>query len=61
MSLLFKNFIYLFSVYEYTVAVLLVVSHHVVSGNLNSGPLLSPVGLAHSSLKIYLLLFVSTL
>lgn len=43
MSLLFKNFIYLFSVYEYTVAVLLVVSNHVVSGNLNSGSLLTPV------------------
>ena len=44
------------------VAVLMVVSHHVlVSGNLSSGPLLPPVGLTLSSLKIYLLLYLSTL
>jgi hypothetical protein len=30
-------YIYLFNVYEYTVAVLIVVSHYVVAGNLNSG------------------------
>jgi hypothetical protein len=51
---------------EYTVAVLMVVSHDVVAGNLNSGPLLAPVGPAHSSpahssLKIYLLLYISIL
>jgi hypothetical protein len=35
LSLLFKKdlFIYLFYVYEYTVAVQMVVSHHVVAGN----------------------------
>ena len=41
---LFKNiylFVYLFYVYEYTIAVLMVVSHHVVAGTLNSGPPLS--------------------
>ena len=34
-------FTYLFNVYEYSVAVLVVVSHHVVAGNLNLGPLLT--------------------
>jgi hypothetical protein len=61
-SLFFKKrFIYLFYVYEYTVAVLMVVSHHVVAGDLNSGPLLASVNPAHSGLKIYLLLYLSTL
>jgi hypothetical protein len=46
---------------EYTIAILMVVSHHVVAGNLNSGPVLPLVGPAHSGLKIYLLLYVSTL
>jgi hypothetical protein len=45
---------YLFDVYEYTVAILMLVSHHVVAGNLNSGLLLALVGPAHSCLKIYL-------
>jgi hypothetical protein len=60
----FKDgFIYL---YEYTVAALMVVSYYVVAGNLNSGLLLAPVGPACSGpalsgLKIYLLLYVSTL
>jgi hypothetical protein len=35
---------YLFYVYEYTVAVLMVVSDHVVAGNLNSGLLLACSG-----------------
>ena len=52
----FKDlFIYLFNVYEYTVAVVMVVSHHVVAGNLNSEPLLALVGPPRSDLKIYLL------
>jgi hypothetical protein len=42
MFFFFYRFIYLFYVYEYTVAALVVVSHHVVAGNLNSGPLLAP-------------------
>ena len=54
-------FIYLFYVYECTVAVMMVVSHHVVAGNLNSGPLLAPVDPAHSGPKIHLLLYLSTL
>jgi hypothetical protein len=33
--------IYLFYVYEYTVAIQMVVSLHVVAGGLNSGPLLA--------------------
>lgn len=48
----------------YTVAVLMVVNHHVVVGNLNLGPLLAPadpVSPARSSLKIYILLYLSTL
>ena len=36
--------LFIICIYEYTVAVLMVVSHHVVAGNLNSGPLLAPVG-----------------
>jgi hypothetical protein len=39
----------------------MVVSHYVVAGNLNSGPLLAQVDPAHSSLNIYLLLYLSTL
>jgi hypothetical protein len=35
-----------------------VVSHHVIAGNLSSGPLLAPVGSAGSGLKIYLLLYL---
>ena len=34
----------LFYVYEYTVVILMTVSHNVVDGNLNSGLLLTPVG-----------------
>jgi hypothetical protein len=41
------------NVYEYSVAVLMVVNLHVVAGNLNSGPWLSPVDPTHSDLKIY--------
>jgi hypothetical protein len=41
--------IYLFYVYEYTVAVQMVVSLPVVVGNWILGPLLSPVNSAHSS------------
>ena len=37
----FKKDLFLY-VYEYIVVVLMVVSHHVVAGNLNSGPLLTP-------------------
>jgi hypothetical protein len=44
-----------------TLAELVVVSYHVVAGNLRSGPLLAPVGPAPSGLKIHLLLYVSTL
>jgi hypothetical protein len=42
---------------RYTVAVLMVVSHYVIAGNLNSGPLLALVSPAHSGLKIYLLFY----
>ena len=52
------SFVCLFYVYGYTVAVLMGVSHHVVVGNLNSEPLLAPVSPAHSSLEIYLLLYL---
>jgi hypothetical protein len=39
----------------------MVVSHNVVVGSLNSGPLLALVGPACSGLKIYLLLYLSIL
>ena len=66
LHLCFFSLFYLFYVYDYTVAVLMVVSHHVVAGNLNSGPLLALVSPAlsdptHSGPKIYLLLYLSTL
>jgi hypothetical protein len=49
--------IYLFILfYEYTVAVQMVVSLHVVAGNLILGPLLAPASRARSGPKIYLLL-----
>jgi hypothetical protein len=54
---------YLFNVYEYTVAVLMVVSHSVVAGNLNSGPF-DPARSGRPAcfgLKIYLLLYLSAL
>jgi hypothetical protein len=35
----------------------MVVSHYVIAGNLNSGPLLALVSPAHSGLKIYLLFY----
>jgi hypothetical protein len=53
-----KIYLFILCIYEYTVAVLMVVSHHVVAGNLNSGPLLASVGPACSVLKIYLLLYL---
>jgi hypothetical protein len=36
---LFVCLFYLFILYEYAVAVQMVVNHHVVAGDLNSGPL----------------------
>ena len=50
-----KRFIYLFNVYGYTVAVLMVVSHRVVVGNEDCS-----LRLALLALKIYLL-YISTL
>ena len=38
--------LFIICIYEYTVAVLMVVSHHVVAGNLNSGPLFTSLWLA---------------
>ena len=51
-----QKVIYLFYVYEYTVAVQMVVSLHVVVGNWILGPLLALVNSAHSGSKIDLLL-----
>jgi hypothetical protein len=44
--------LFIFYVYEYTVAVLMVVSCHVVAGNLNLGPLFALVDLSHFSLAL---------
>jgi hypothetical protein len=45
--------IYLFYVYEYTVAVQMVVSHHVIVGNWILGPLLAPVNPSPAQRFIY--------
>ena len=53
----FLKKIYLFYVCMSTLlAVLMVVSYHVVAGNLNSGPLFAPVSPAHYSLRMYLII-----
>jgi hypothetical protein len=57
----FKIYFILFYACEYTVAVQMVVSLHVVVRNWILGPLLAPVGPACSGPKIYLLLYISYL
>jgi hypothetical protein len=62
-AIIFKRFIYLFNVYKYTEAVLMVVSHHVVAENegyLLWSAQLTPALLLYSP-KIYSLLYLSTL